>query len=127
MSQKAKIHKAGDWVGNRLSFLVAWGIPVIAMAFAGFLDPSIRMGVWIAALVWMGSACLINARHCHRTHCKFTGPFFLLMSTPVLMLGLGVVSLGAFGWWWLAGGILAGTIILWWGSEALLGKYASPD
>jgi len=29
----------------------------------------------------------MNARYCNRTHCKFTGPFFLLMTIPVMLLG----------------------------------------
>ena len=123
MPQKIQCDNDADWVSNPKGFLIAWGIPVISMTLSGFLDPSIRIFVWVVALIWMGGACMINARHCNRTHCKFTGPFFLLMAIPVGLHGFGVFSLGPNGWWWLAAGILIGTVILWWGSEAFWGKY----
>jgi hypothetical protein len=39
----------------------------------------------------MGTACILNARRCRRTHCKYTDPYFLTMSVPALLLAMGVV------------------------------------
>ncbi|TCD16730.1 hypothetical protein E0D97_01965 [Oricola cellulosilytica] len=108
-----------DW----RSALLHWGIPIGAMvATIGVPHPGKTL-VWIAALVWMGAACLMNARRCGRTHCYFTGPFFIVMTIPVALHGFEVVWLGPDGWKWLAltiGG-LGGA--LWCGTEKLMGTY----
>lgn len=65
----------------------------------------------------------MNARGCGRTHCRFTGPFFLVMAGITLLYGTGLLGLGSNGWLILALAIGLGTAALWWGSEALLGKY----
>ena len=65
---------SNDWVGNARTSLLAWWLPhtlVVAGLFAGV--PA-RTAVWLAALVWMGTACILNARRSGRTHCRFTGP-----------------------------------------------------
>ena len=54
------------------------------MLVTAFLDPLTRTVVWTLALVWMGGACLANARRCSRTHCRFTGPFFLVVAVLVV-------------------------------------------
>jgi len=116
-----------DWVGNSRSFLLAWGLPTTAIVGGAFLDPSLRTVIWLIALVWMGVACALNARHCGRTHCRFTGPFYLLMTVPVLLYGLGIVSFGLYGWWWLGVFILFGTVVIWWATEAAWGKFWSAE
>lgn len=52
------------------------------------------MVIWIVALTWMGTACILNARRCGRTHCRYTGPYYLLMIAPVIVLGSGLVAAG---------------------------------
>jgi len=125
MVQKNECRDRGDWVRSPASFLLAWGLPVIAMIGGGFLDPLIRAAIWTVALIWMGGACSVNARHCNRTHCKFTGPFFFVMAVPVVVLGSGWLSFGPNDWWWLGMFTLLGSAIIWWGSEAIWGKYRS--
>ncbi len=125
MSTSLERSPQADWVGNTRSFALAWGLPTLAIIGSGFLDPSQRMMIWVIALVWMGAACMANAKHCGRTHCRFTGPFFLLMTIPVILQGSGVLLLGPFGWWGLGVSILVGNVVLWWGSEALWGKFRS--
>lgn len=71
----------------------------------------------------MGAACLLNARRCGRTHCHFTGPFFLLVALAVLAHGFGLLPLGPHGWTWLGAVIVIGTALLWSGSEMLAGRY----
>lgn len=72
----------------------------------------------------MGSACVLNARRCGRTHCRFTGPYYLAMILPVLLLGSDVIPVGLYGWIALAGLILAGSKIIWWATEGRLGQYS---
>ena len=40
--------------------------------------------VWPGLLTFMGVTCLVNARHCGRIHCYFTGPFFLVLAGVAL-------------------------------------------
>lgn len=115
-----------DWVSGRASYVLAWGLPSAALVAAIWADPGLRAVVWAAALVWMGAACLINARRCGRVHCRFTGPFFLVMAVVVALQGLGVVALGPRGWTWIGGAIAVGTALIWILSERLWGRYGAP-
>jgi len=112
-----------DWVGDAWTFVLAWGLPVSVLFAGAFLAPPIRTPLWTGALLWAGLACLMNARRCGRTHCRFTGPFFLIMAGITLLYGSGLLWLGSNGWLILALATGLGTAALWWGSEALLGKY----
>src|SRR5687767_7821328 len=77
-----------DWLSGFRTYTVAWVLPLALLLIGLLLTPSARMLVWTFALAWMGVACLLNARRCGRTHCRFTGPYFLLMIVPVIVLGL---------------------------------------
>ena len=113
-----------DWVGDVRSYVLAWGLPTVALVATAFAPPSIRTPAWLIALVWMGAACLANARRCDRTHCYLTGPFFLVMAMAVLLHGAGLVPLGTHGWMWLGATITGGAALLWTASEGLLGRYS---
>lgn len=93
------------------------------MIGAGWLAPTPRAVVWVLALVWMGVACLLNARRCGRTHCRLTGPFFLAMAMAVIAYAVGVLPLGPNGWVMLALAIPMGFAALWWGSERAWGRF----
>lgn len=110
-----------DWVGNWRSFCLFWGLPGAAMVLAGLLDSLTRAVIWTAALLWMGGACLANARRCSRTHCRFTGPFFALMVVGVIAHASGALDLGPHGWSILGGATLVGdgTLV---GQRACVGK-----
>jgi hypothetical protein len=71
-----------------------------------------------------GKACLANARRCRRTHCKFTGPFYLLMALVVVAMALGALPLGEYGWHILGGATGLGTAVLWWGTERVWGAFS---
>lgn len=87
--------------------LFAWGIPIGAMlAMMGIPHP-VKTWVWAGGLIWMGVACLWNARR--RRHCFWTGPFFLVMTLPVLGYGYGLLPLGAEGWKWLGAALGVGS------------------
>src|SRR5262245_364847 len=103
-----------DWLRSPHAHLAAWWIPKIALLASLIVPASIRAAVWIAALAWMGTACLLNARRCQRTHCRFTGPYYLAMIAPVLLFASGAVSVGFYAWLTLGVVILAGGGIIWW-------------
>src|SRR3546814_12054681 len=75
-------------------------------------------------LVCMGTACIMNARRCGRTHCRFTGPFLIAMATLVVGYAIGMLPLGPHGWRILGGVTLGGFAALWWGSERAWGMFS---
>ena len=125
MSEAAK-RIAKDWAGNFRTYALAWGAPSLAIVSGSLVDPPARTLVWSAALLWMGTACLMNARRCGRVHCRFTGPFYLALIIPVVLQGYGLVSLGPYAWWILGAAILFGGKIIWWATEAAWGKFSTP-
>jgi hypothetical protein len=87
------------------------------------LDVPARTALWTVALGWKGLACILNARRCRRTHCRFTGPYYLAMILPVLALGLGVVPAGIHVWLVLGAVIVGGSKLIWWATERAWGKF----
>ena len=104
--------------------MLAWGIPCAAILAGLFAPIPIRAAIWIIALSWMGTACLLNAKRCGRIHCRYTGPYYLTMIGPVVLLGSGAVSGGIFAWLLVAGVILLGSMLLWWATERTWGKFS---
>jgi hypothetical protein len=115
---------AKDWVGSARANLVAWSLPHAAVFVGFFLAVPVRAIIWIVALSWMGTACVLNARRCGRTHCRFTGPYYLVMVIPVLALGSGVISAGLYAWLVLGIVIAFGSKLLWWATERAWGKFS---
>ena len=115
---------SADWVGGTRTKLLAWWLPHAALVAGLLVVVPARTVIWIVALAWMGVACLLNARRCGRTHCRFTGPYYLVMIVPVLALGLGVVSVSLFGWLVLGAFIILGSKTIWWATERTLGKFS---
>lgn len=118
-----EIPQTRDWSGDLRSIVVLWGLPAAAMLIGALLPSTVRMLIWIAALLWMGMACLTNARRCGRTHCWFTGPFFLIMAAMVAGYGARLLPLGAEGWTILGAGTALGSAFIRWASERLLGRF----
>jgi hypothetical protein len=75
-------------------------------------------------LAWMGWACLANARRCGRTHCRYTGPYFLGMAGLVLAYIADMLPLGNQPWLILGALTVTGNALIWWASERLLGTYS---
>lgn len=113
-----------DWVANAHSFAIAWGLPTALILIGLLTGPAARAALWTLALAWMGGACLLNAKRCGRTHCRFTGPYYLAMILPVLLLGSGAMSASYYGWLILGAFILVGGKSIWWASERKLGRYS---
>ncbi|MGA7372851.1 MAG: hypothetical protein WBW37_09565 [Methyloceanibacter sp.] len=85
-----------------------------------------RTIVWSVALALMGIACILNAQQCGRTHCRYTGPYYLAMIVPVAVVGLGLAPLAPHGWIALGILILGGGYVIWWATERVWGKFAGP-
>jgi hypothetical protein len=118
------VQASRDWLGRTGTNLIAWWIPQGAI-LAGLLVPvPARTAIWVAALVWMGTACLLNARRCNRTHCRYTGPYYLAMIVPVLALGSGLVAAGFYVWLTWGCVILLGSKLIWWATERAWGKFS---
>lgn len=113
-----------DWLASTRTHALAWWVPQAAIVAALIAPVPLRTVIWLAALIWMGTACILNARRCGRTHCRYTGPYYLGMTVPVLVLASGVVSAGLFGWLILGGLILAGAKIIWWSTEHAWGRFS---
>ena len=83
-----------------------------------------RTLVWGIAVGWMGVACMINARRCNRTHCRYTGPYYIASIVPVIAIGAGFAPVGIIGWISLGAIIIAGAGLIWWSSERAWGKFS---
>jgi hypothetical protein len=118
------IQSSRDWLRSPRTSLLAWWIPLAAIVAGLFAPASVRTAIWIIALTWMGTACILNARRCGRTHCRYTGPYYLAMIAPVLVLGSGIASADFYGWLVLGVVILAGSKIIWLVSERAWGKFS---
>jgi hypothetical protein len=103
---------------------LAWWLPHAALVAGLLVVVPARTVIWVVALAWMGVACILNARRCGRTHCRFTGPYYLVMIIPVLALGLGVVPVGLSGWLVLGAFIILGSKTIWWATECARGKFS---
>jgi hypothetical protein len=97
------VQSSHDWLRSPLTSLLAWWIPQAAIFVGLFAPINVRTAIWIIALSWMGTACILNAKRCGRTHCRYTSPYYLAMIVPVVVLGSGFVSAGIkLGWYWQA-------------------------
>jgi hypothetical protein len=120
----APIQTSRDWLGSVHTSVLAWWLPKAAILAGLFFPVSFRAVIWIIALIWMGTACMLNARRCSRTHCRYTGPYYLAMIVPVTVLGAGLVTVGTIGWFWLGVMILGGSWLIWWATERTWGKFS---
>ena len=106
---------SADWVGSTRMKLLAWWLPNAALVAGLLLVVPARMVIWIAALAWMGVACILNARWdgalpVHRavlSRYDYSG----------LELGLRVVPAGLFGWLVLSAFIILGSKMIWWATK----------
>jgi hypothetical protein len=120
----ATARPATDWTGSIRTYAWVWGSPIAIMVAGLLVDVPARTVIWTLALSWKGTACILNVRRCGRTHCRFTGPYYLAMILPVLALGLGIVSSGFYGWIALGAVIILGSKLIWWVTERAWGRFS---
>jgi len=90
--------KAADLTGFPMKQWLLWRLP-LGLALVGWLAGPRRWFIWSVALLWMGTACVINAKRCRRVHCTFTGPLYALLGLAALARATGWVGITA-GWLW---------------------------
>ncbi len=95
--REASGHRSRDWVAGGLSFALAWGLPSAALVCSLLVESPARTWIWVPGLLWMGTACMANARRCGRTHCYFTAPLFFVMGFVALLDGLGLLIVRTAG------------------------------
>src|SRR5258708_39410943 len=115
------IQASRDWLANTRTSALAWWIPQVAIVGGLFGPVPIRAAIWIIALIWMGTACILNARPCNRTHFRYTGPYYPALIAPVLVLG--IVSVGVYKWIFLTVLILGGSLLIWWAKDRVVGWF----
>lgn len=113
-----------DWVTKPIDSFIAWGLPIVALILSLTIVEGLKGIIWPISLAWMGIGCLMNAARCHRRHCFFTGPFFLVLALVSLLHGLQIFSFGPYGWSWIGGTLLLGGLALTYLPERIFGKYA---
>lgn len=118
------VQSSRDWLSNIYVSSLAWWIPLAAILAGLFVPIPIRALVWTIALVWMGIACILNSKRCGRTHCRYTGPYYLMTIVPVLVLGIGAVPSGVHEWIALVVLIAGGSNLIWWATERAWGKFS---
>ena len=115
----------GDWLNSTGASFLAWWLPKLAIFLTIFVAVSFRTVVWVIALLWMGTACILNAKRCGRTHCRYTGPYYLAIILPVLALAFGPLSASTYTWIALALLILIGGWVIRRVSEQKWGRYSN--
>jgi len=122
---KTAEQRSNDWLGDTRANVLAWWAPKTAIIATLFVGASLRAAVWTVALLWMGTACFLNAMRCGRTHCRYTGPYYFAMMVPVLVLGFGLTSVSMYVWLALALLIVGGGWIIRWKTEHIWGRYSN--
>lgn len=91
---------------------------------SGFVPLAAIITIMSGALIWMGLACVLNAKRCRRRHCYYSGPIFIIGGIAVLLVGFEVVSLGRDGLILVVGATLT-LALLTYLSEPIFGKYVN--
>jgi len=90
-----------DHAAKPLPFFVSWGLPGILLvstnSLSGYVPLPVIVALMAGAFLWMGLACVLNARRCRRRHWYYSGPIFLLGALAVLLVGFELISLGPDG------------------------------
>jgi hypothetical protein len=120
---RASAPQGADWLASARTSTIAWWLPKGAMVATLIAPVPVRAAVWAAALGWMGAACILNARRCGRTHCRYTGPYYLAMIVPVILAGTGIVPLSLYAWIALGAVALGGSALIWFVTERAWGRF----
>jgi hypothetical protein len=115
--------QTADWLASTRASTIAWWFPKGTMVATLMAPVPARAAVWVAALAWMGIACILNSRRCGRTHCRYTGPYYLAMIVPVILAGTGIVPLSLHAWIALGAVALGGSALIWLVTERAWGRF----
>ncbi|WP_306253289.1 hypothetical protein [Parvularcula sp. IMCC14364] len=81
-----------------LPFALLWGIPIILLCSANFLEEFFSAApiilIMAGAYIWMGVGCIINAMQCGRLHCYLAGPVMVLGGSLIFAVGFDLISFG---------------------------------
>ena len=102
--------------------MLAWWLPHAGLLVGLFVPIPVRVVIWTVALFWMGVACFLNSKRCGRTHCRYTGPYYLAMIVPVLAWSF--ISSDIYEWITLAVIIVGGSKLIWWATERAWSKFS---
>jgi len=85
-----------DWVGRPGMGFVWWCLPLGIGVASNFFALAARPTafIWLAAFLWMGTGCVLNARRCQRLHCYISGPAFFLGAAALALFAAGVAPWG---------------------------------
>jgi peptidoglycan/LPS O-acetylase OafA/YrhL len=122
-----KSSEESDLLSSRWAMLLLWAVPWVSIIITANNDDLIRTFVWTLGFGVMGVACLINARRCGRLHCFYTTPLFFLAALASLLYGVHILPLGRYGWDWILGVTVAGSLIACCVLERIVGKYPRKD
>lgn len=115
-----------DQAARPLPFFLSWGLPILILIatnfLTGFFPIEVIVGLISGMFLWMGLACLLNAKRCRRRHCFYSGPIFILGAVAVLVAGFEIVSLGPDGLIMIVYGTLTLALMTYL-TEPLCGKY----
>lgn len=88
----------------------------------GMFPFEIIIGLISGVFLWMGLACVLNAKRCRRRHCYYSGPIFILGAIAVLVVGFEIVSFGQDGMMMTVYGTLFLALMTYL-TEPIFGKY----
>lgn len=114
-----------DFTVRPFSAVLLWGAPMMAIGAVNFFDTSRALSNSILAIsfLWMGYACLWNARRCGRVHCMFTGPLFLMAAIMPIGELFGLFQLEPSQWNLYAITVLLLLFLMMFVPERIWGKY----
>lgn len=109
-----------DLVTSRTAATLLWGVPTCVILAGFVLSSPLNQILWVLSYAVMGLGCVANTRACHRVHCHFTAPWFLLIA---IVLALGLISVQALAPGVLAAAGLVGFAVIWVATEQIWGRY----
>jgi hypothetical protein len=89
-----------DLARKPVSAFLWWCVPIAIGIASGSLGLTLRenAAIWAVAFTWMATGCFLNALRCHRLHCYFSGPVFLIGAIVAAAVAGGVAQASALNY-----------------------------